>query len=33
VFAGDQRHGYKNVGRGLAIAHSVVTFAPRRDDT
>lgn len=27
VFAGDQRHGYRNVGRGLAIAHSVVTFA------
>jgi transcriptional regulator with XRE-family HTH domain len=29
VFAGDQRHGYRNVGRGLAIAHSVVTFAGR----
>ena len=29
VFAGDQRHGYRNVGRGLAIGHSVVTFAPR----
>lgn len=28
VFAGDQRHGYRNIGRGLAIAHSVVTFAP-----
>ena len=31
VFAGDQRHGYRNVGRGLAIAHAVVTFAPRLD--
>ncbi|PRP96537.1 anaerobic benzoate catabolism transcriptional regulator [Enhygromyxa salina] len=29
VFAGDQRHGYRNVGRKLAVAHSVVTFAPR----
>jgi transcriptional regulator with XRE-family HTH domain len=28
VFAGDQRHGYRNVGRGLAVAHSVVTLAP-----
>ena len=28
VFAGDQRHGYRNVGRGLAVAHAVVTFAP-----
>jgi transcriptional regulator with XRE-family HTH domain len=28
VFAGDQRHGYRNIGRGLAVAHSVVTFAP-----
>jgi transcriptional regulator with XRE-family HTH domain len=27
VFAGDQKHGYRNVGRGLAVAHSVVTFA------
>ena len=33
VFAGDQRHGYKNVGRGLAVAHSVVTFAPRRGES
>jgi transcriptional regulator with XRE-family HTH domain len=32
VFAGDQRHGYRNVGRVLAIAHSVVTFAPRTDE-
>lgn len=32
VFAGDQRHGYRNVGRGLAVAHSVVTFAQRSDD-
>ena len=31
VFAGDQRHGYRNVGRGLAVAHAVVTFAPRRE--
>ncbi|MCA9697005.1 MAG: helix-turn-helix transcriptional regulator [Myxococcales bacterium] len=31
VFAGDQRHGYRNVGRGQAVAHSVVTFAPRDD--
>ncbi|PRQ03781.1 helix-turn-helix domain-containing protein [Enhygromyxa salina] len=31
VFAGDQQHGYRNVGRGLAVAHSVVTFAPRSD--
>jgi len=29
VFAGDQRHGYRNIGRGLAVAHSVVTFATR----
>lgn len=28
VFAGDQKHGYRNIGRGLAVAHSVVTFAP-----
>jgi quercetin dioxygenase-like cupin family protein len=33
VFAGDQRHGYRNVGRVLAIAHSVVTFAPRTDES
>jgi transcriptional regulator with XRE-family HTH domain len=33
VFAGDQRHGYRNVGRQLAIAHSVVTFAPRNDES
>jgi transcriptional regulator with XRE-family HTH domain len=33
VFAGDQRHGYRNVGRTLAIAHSVVTFAPRTDES
>lgn len=31
VFAGDQRHGYRNIGRGLAIAHAVVTFAPPVD--
>ncbi len=28
VFAGDQKHGYRNPGRSLAIAHAVVTFAP-----
>ena len=27
VFAGDQKHGYRNPGRSLAVAHSVVTFA------
>ncbi|NVB36953.1 helix-turn-helix domain-containing protein [Pseudenhygromyxa sp. WMMC2535] len=27
VFAGDQHHAYRNVGRGRAVAHSVVTFA------
>ena len=29
VFAGDQRHAYRNAGRGLAVAHSVVTFASK----
>jgi XRE family transcriptional regulator, regulator of sulfur utilization len=29
VFAGDQRHSYRNAGRGLAVAHSVVTFASK----
>lgn len=28
VFRGDQRHGYRNPGRGRAVAYSVVTFAP-----
>jgi transcriptional regulator with XRE-family HTH domain len=28
VFRGDQRHGYRNVGRGAGVAYSVVTFAP-----
>lgn len=28
VFRGDQRHGYRNVGRGKAVAYSVVVFAP-----
>ncbi len=27
VFRGDQRHAYKNVGRGRAVAYSVVTLA------
>jgi len=27
VFAGDQRHSYRNIGRGQAVAHAVVTFA------
>jgi XRE family transcriptional regulator, regulator of sulfur utilization len=28
VFRGDQRHGYRNVGAGAAIAYSVIAFAP-----
>jgi transcriptional regulator with XRE-family HTH domain len=28
VFRGDQRHSYKNLGASLAIAYSVVAFAP-----
>lgn len=28
VFRGDQKHGYRNPGRTLAIAYSVVAFAP-----
>lgn len=28
VFRGDQKHGYKNVGRRTAVAYSVVAFAP-----
>jgi len=28
VFRGDQRHGYRNVGRERAIAYSVIAFAP-----
>lgn len=28
VFRGDQRHSYRNEGRGLAIAYSVVALAP-----
>jgi transcriptional regulator with XRE-family HTH domain len=28
VFRGDQRHGYRNRGPGLAVAYSVVAFAP-----
>jgi XRE family transcriptional regulator, regulator of sulfur utilization len=28
VFRGDQRHGYRNLGPGTAVAYSVVAFAP-----
>jgi transcriptional regulator with XRE-family HTH domain len=28
LFRGDQRHGYRNPGPGLAVAYSVVAFAP-----
>lgn len=28
VFRGDQKHGYRNAGPGLAVAYSVITFAP-----
>lgn len=28
VFRGDQKHGYRNIGRGVAVAYSVVAFAP-----
>jgi transcriptional regulator with XRE-family HTH domain len=28
VFQGDQRHGYRNPGRGAAVGYSVVAFAP-----
>ena len=28
VFRGDQKHGYRNPGRSLAIAYSVIAFAP-----
>lgn len=28
VFRGDQKHGYHNPGRVLAVAYSVITFAP-----
>ncbi|MEM9491468.1 MAG: cupin domain-containing protein, partial [Myxococcota bacterium] len=28
VFRGDQKHGYRNSGRGRTIAYSVVAFAP-----
>lgn len=27
VFRGDQKHGYRNPGRGTAVAYSVVTLA------
>ena len=33
VFRGDQNHGYRNPGRGLAIAYSVVTLARSRGPT
>lgn len=28
VFRGDQKHGYRNAGRGRTVAYSVVAFAP-----
>lgn len=28
LFRGDPRHGYRNPGSGLAVAYSVVAFAP-----
>jgi len=28
VFRGDQKHGYRNRGRGTAVAYSVIAFAP-----
>ena len=28
VFRGDQKHGYRNPGNTVAIAYSVVAFAP-----
>lgn len=28
VFRGDQKHGYRNVGRTPAVAYSVIAFAP-----
>ncbi|MCA9716389.1 MAG: helix-turn-helix transcriptional regulator [Myxococcales bacterium] len=28
VFRGDQKHGYRNPGRGVAVAYSVIAFAP-----
>jgi transcriptional regulator with XRE-family HTH domain len=28
VFPGDQKHGYRNLGRSVAIAYSVIAFAP-----
>jgi XRE family transcriptional regulator, regulator of sulfur utilization len=28
VFKGDQKHGYRNPGAGVAVAYSVVAFAP-----
>ena len=28
VFRGDQRHGYRNPGGSVAVAYSVVAFAP-----
>lgn len=28
VFRGDQKHGYRNPGRGEAVAYSVIAFAP-----
>lgn len=31
VFRGDQKHSYRNPGRGLAVAYSVIAFAPVSD--
>jgi XRE family transcriptional regulator, regulator of sulfur utilization len=31
VFRGDQRHGYRNPGRGLAVGYSVIAFAAPGD--
>lgn len=31
VFRGDQRHSYRNPGRGLCVAYSVVALAPSRE--
>ena len=28
VFRGDQKHGYRNPGSAVAVAYSVVAFAP-----
>jgi quercetin dioxygenase-like cupin family protein len=28
VFRGDQKHGYRNLGSSVAVAYSVIAFAP-----